>query len=295
MSQPAYTGNTNGLLGYPSDARLLLVNADDFGMYPSINEGIVQAIKGGIVRSTSLMMPCPGAPRAIQLLKEHPEMHVGVHLSVVRDIDDYYWGPLSPREKVSTLLDEGGNFYSTGRLSEMLAKARLDELGGEFRAQVEAMLAHGIVPTHLDWHCLLDGGRADVFDLTMALAREYGLAVRVMSQPTIDRVQSLGLPANDYAVLDSFALSLADKSARYAQLLRDLPVGLSEWAVHPSLGNAESQALDPNGWRVRRSDFDFLVSPEAREIIRAEGIILLSYEPLQKVWQGRMHKGSGER
>jgi YdjC-like protein len=106
MSQPAHIGDTNRLLGYPGDARLLLVNADDFGMYSSTNEGIIRACREGIVRSTSLMMPCPGAPRAIQLLKENPEIRIGVHLSVVRDIDHYSWGPLSPREKVSTLLDE---------------------------------------------------------------------------------------------------------------------------------------------------------------------------------------------
>jgi hypothetical protein len=70
-------------------------------------------------------------------------------------------------------------------------------------------------------------------------------------------------------------------------MLRELPVGLSEWAVHPSLGNAESQAIDPDGWQVRRTDFDFVMSPEAREIIQQEGIILLDYKPLQKIWQSR--------
>ena len=70
-------------------------------------------------------------------------------------------------------------------------------------------------------------------------------------------------------------------------MLRELPTGLNEWAVHPSLGNEESQAIDPGGWRVRRTDFDFLISPEAGEIIRQEGIILLNYQPLQKLWQGK--------
>jgi hypothetical protein len=54
-------------------------------------------------------------------------------------------------------------------------------------------------------------------------------------------------------------------------VVRDLPVGLSEWAVHPGLGNDESQAIDPDGWRVRRTDYEFLTSPEAREVIQEEG------------------------
>ena len=154
-------------------------------------------------------------------------------------------------------------------------------------AQVQEVLAAELQPTHLDWHILLNGGRADIFDLTLGLAKEYGLALRVMTHPLIDHVQSLGLPTVDYDVVDTYGWSLEDKSARYAHTLRELPVGLTEWAVHPSLGTPESQAVDPVSWRVRRADYDFLVSPTAREIIHEEGITLLSYEPLQKLWQAR--------
>src|SRR5204863_8748121 len=99
MSQP-HRVTTNALLGYPEDARLLLVNADDFGMYPAINEAVVRAFEAGLVRSTSLMAPCPGAPEAMRLLREHPGLPVGVHLSIVRDIASYRWGPLAPQEHV---------------------------------------------------------------------------------------------------------------------------------------------------------------------------------------------------
>ena len=278
---------TNELLGYPDDARLLLINADDFGMYRDINEAVVRAFKEGIVRSTSLMVPCPGASQAMQLLKENPDLRFGVHLSIIRDIDRYDWGLLSPEEKVPSLLDADGTFYRIGRMAELLDRARLDELEVEFRAQIEAVLAADLRPTHLDWHCLYNGGRADVFDMTFGLAKEYGLALRVDSQPFIDQVQRRGLPTADHDLLDSFALDVEGKSARYAAMLRAQPVGLTEWAVHPSLGGAESQVIDPTGWRVRRTDFDFLVSAQAREIVRQEGIILMGYEPLQKVWQGR--------
>ena len=83
------------------------------------------------------------------------------------------------------------------------------------------------------------------------------------------------------------SLDIVGKSARYAQMLRELPVGLSEWAVHPALGNAEMQAIEPESWQVRQTDFDFLISRQAREIIEQEGIVLLNYKPLQKVWQER--------
>ncbi|MEA2515869.1 MAG: hypothetical protein QOJ59_5358, partial [Thermomicrobiales bacterium] len=146
-------------------------------------------------------------------------------------------------------------------------------------------LSAKLKPTHLDWHCLYDGGRADVFDLTLGLAKEYGLALRVSAPALIEELQGQGLPTGDHDLMDSFRVDTVGKSARYAQMLRDLPVGLSEWAVHPSLGNAEAQAID-DAWPVRKADYEFLMSQEARDIVTEEGIILLDYRALQAVWSG---------
>jgi chitin disaccharide deacetylase len=90
-----------------------------------------------------------------------------------------------------------------------------------------------LTPSHLDWHCLADGGRDDIFDLTVALAAAYGLAVRAWLSPAWAKLRQWGLPAVDYEFLDSFRLDTDGKQARYASLLRGLPAGLSEWAVHP--------------------------------------------------------------
>jgi len=278
---------TNRLLGYPDDARLLIINADDFGRSHASNEATLRTLKEGVVSSTSLMVPCPWALHAMHLLSDHPDLAFGVHLTVICDLVQYRWGPLTSRDKVPSLIDETGFFYYVERIPEFLTQAKLSELEVEFRTQIEAVLAASLKPTHLDWHCLQNGGRADIFGLTVGLAKAYGLALRVHDRPVIETVQRQGLPTNDYDLLDSYALSSIEKSAHYAQMLRDLPVGLSEWAVHPGLGNAELQALEPESWQVRQADFDFLISRQAREIIAQEGIVLLSYKPLQKVWQER--------
>ncbi len=169
----------------------------------------------------------------------------------------------------------------------MLARASRGELELEFRAQIEAALAAGLAPTHLDWHCLYDGGRADVFDLTFALAREYGLALRVHAKPSVERVHRQGLPAADHGTLDSFRLTIDGKAARYVQMLRELPAGLGEWAVHPGSDDAQAREIDPDGWQVRATDFAFLISEEARDAVAREGIVLIGYEPLQKLWRKR--------
>ena len=168
-----------------------------------------------------------------------------------------------------------------------LAQVRLDQLEMEFRAQIEAVLAAGLTPTHLDWHSLRIGGRADIFDVMLRLAREYGLALRVAGQSWIEKVQSQGLPTNDYDFLDSYLLDSDDKSARYEQLLRELPAGLSEWAVHPGLDNAELLAIEGDSKHVRQLDYDFLMSQAAKDIVKEEGIILLDYRALQVVWSGK--------
>jgi hypothetical protein len=113
----------------------------------------------------------------------------------------------------------------------------------------------------------------------------YGLALRVMGQSWIEKVQSQALPTNDRDFLDSYGLDPVTKAARYAELLRQLPVGLSEWAVHPGLDNAELLAIDPGGARIRQADYDFFTSQQAKDIIKKEGIILLDYRPLQEVWR----------
>jgi len=169
-------GQTNRLLGYPVDARLLIINADDFGMCNAVNEAIFRTLKAGVVRSTSLMIPCPWALHAMHFLSDNPDIPFGVHLTAIYDAVDYGWGPVTSREKVSSLIDKTGYFYSPERIPAFLAQVELDQLEVEFRAQIEFVLTAKLKPTHLDWHSLRLDGKADIFDLMFRLALEYGLA-----------------------------------------------------------------------------------------------------------------------
>jgi predicted glycoside hydrolase/deacetylase ChbG (UPF0249 family) len=117
----------------------------------------------------------------------------------------------------------------------------------------------------------------------VALASEYGLAVRAWLEPARRKLRQQSLPVVDHEFLDSFRLDIDGKSARYAKLLHDLPAGLSEWAVHPALGDAQSQMIDP-GWRVRRTDYEFLTSPQASALLQDERIAVIDYKPIQQAW-----------
>jgi chitin disaccharide deacetylase len=277
----------NRLLGYPADARLLIINADDFGMCHAVNEAIIGSLQEGIVQSTTLMVPCPWALHAMHFLADQPEIPYGVHLTVISDWVDYRWRPVTSREKVPTLINKAGYFYNFEQMPEFLAQVKLDQLEMEFRAQIEVVLAAGLEPTHLDWHSLRLSGREDILALMLKLAREYGLALRVIGQSWIEKVQSQGLPTNDHDFLDSYLLDPVDKFATFTRLLRELPAGLSEWAVHPGLANSELLTIDSGGAHIRQADFDFLTSQRAKDVVKEEGIILLDYRALQEVWRKR--------
>ncbi|MFN8371686.1 MAG: polysaccharide deacetylase family protein [Anaerolineae bacterium] len=281
------TSATNRHLGYPDDARLLILNADDFGMCHAINEGILRCITQGVVRSTTLMVPCPWALHAMNQLRAHPEITFGIHLTAICDGVDYRWKPLTARDKVPSLVDETGYFYRFERMADLFAQVELAQLELEFRAQIETVLAAGLKPTHLDWHSLRLNARTEIPDLMFRLAREYGLALRMANAAMRAKVQQQGLPCVDYDFVDSYMLGTEDKAARYVQMLRELPEGLSEWAVHPGLDDPELLTIEPEGNHFRQLDVDFLTSAEAREVLQQEGITLLSYAPLQQVWQAR--------
>ena len=259
-------------------------------MCHAVNEAIVGTLQEGIVRSTSLMVPCPSALQATQFLADHPEIPFGVHLTAISDSAHNRWRPLTAREEAPSLLDDGlpgqaGYFYDFAHMREFLAQVRLDQLEREFRAQIEVVLAADLHPTHLDWHSLRISNRADIFDVMFRLAREYGLALRVFSRSVSESLQSRGFPTNDHDVLDSYLIDPVNKAARYAELLHELPAGLSEWAVHPGLDTPDFLAIEPAGDHIRQTDYDFLTSQAAQDIVRKEGLILLDYRALQAVWK----------
>jgi predicted glycoside hydrolase/deacetylase ChbG (UPF0249 family) len=275
------------LLGFAAGERVLIVNCDDFGMHDAINAAVVESIENGIASSCSLIVPCPAAANAIRLLRERPHIPFGIHLALIREVPENRWGPTADKADVRSLLDPQTNelyIDTPTQRAALLAEAKLSEVERELRAQIDAVVDAGLAPTHLDWHCLADGGRADIRDLAMALAEEYGLALRVWLDDGRRKVREQGKPAIDNPFVDSYSITLDDKAAAYERMLQNLPPGLNEWAVHPAQATGGWQRIEPPGWRVRQTDYAFLTSPRAHEIIDHEGITVIDYRPLQQAW-----------
>lgn len=289
----AVVPRANELLGYPDDARLLIVNADDFGMCHGQNLGAIRSITEGLVSSCSLMAPTPWFLHAAEFLRTHPEVSFAVHLTVVSEYRHYRWGPLAALGDVPSLIDDSGYFFGDDRFDHILKTADIGELETEFRAQIAAVLGLGLKPTHLDSHYGPHEQRQDIFDLVVSLAREFGLAVRAGSPDLVRGLLVQGLPAAEHGVLDSGRISPEAKAAVLAATLRELPAGLSEWALHPGIATDELRAVmaDPRVPGVtgtpegRQSDFDVAVSETAARIVAEEGITIIGYRELQEVWQ----------
>src|SRR5260370_19426989 len=137
-------------LGYPRDAKLLVVHADDLGAAHSINRAAIKALQSGLVSSASIMIPCPWLPEIAAYARAHPEADLGLHLTLTSEWSLYRWSPVLGRERVPSLLDSSGYLYPLE--SEATAQMDIKEVEAEIRAQIAPARALGIQPTHLDSH-----------------------------------------------------------------------------------------------------------------------------------------------
>ena len=275
---------TSELLGYPKDARLLIVNIDDYGLCYTANEAGINLLKKGAASSCTVMAPAPWGLHGVLLLKENREIECGVHLTAISEHARYRWRPLTSRERIPSLVDEEGYFFLETQQDQFTSQAEVSELEQEFRRQIEFVLGYGLPITHLDSHCNTHDSRDDFFAMTVRLAREYGLALRVHNEKYMEGLKKDNLPTIDYPDLDTFWLPVEGKFQTYLRLLKELPEGLSEWGIHPAYESAELRAITPE-WPVRASDDAFFNSEEFRQAMQSEGIILASYQLLQPYWK----------
>jgi predicted glycoside hydrolase/deacetylase ChbG (UPF0249 family) len=275
---------TTELLGYPKGTRLLILNIDDYGMCFSGNQSAIHTLEKGTASSCTIMMPAPWGMQGAALLKARPDIPHGVHLTTISEHKIYRWRPLSSPEIIPTLVDGQGFFPLETEKRALVLRADLNELEIEWRAQIECAYSYGLHPNQLDSHCNIHDSREDIFRMSIRLAREYGLALRVHEKDFMKVVKGIGYPVIDHPDLDSFDLPTIGKAEIYLKMLHELPEGLSEWAIHPARGTAELRTINPR-WRVRQADYSFFNSRECQQTIAAEGIKIITYEKLQPYWK----------
>lgn len=279
----------------------LIVNADDFGLHPLINAGIIKGHQEGFITSTSLMPSAPCWQEAVRLAKENPRLGIGVHLTLVGGVPS-----VLPKEKVSSLLDDDGLFlpdYVAFAKRYYSGAVRRSELEAELRAQLERALSCGVNITHIDSHQhthVLPG----INSLVLKLSNEYNIirvripkegyfftggfqtgVGRLIGRSGLSfcadmaalRADSLGLrhPQHFYGMLAGGHLN----AQLIANILRQLPEGVSEIMTHPGL---DSVALgEAFSWQYNwREELDAYLDAGNKALLKELGIEPVSFAAL---------------
>lgn len=279
----------------------LIVNADDFGLHPLINAGIIKGHQEGFITSTSLMPSAPCWQEAVRLAKENPRLGIGVHLTLVGSVPS-----VLPKEQVSSLLDDDGLFlpdYVAFAKRYYNGAVKKAELEAELRAQLERALSCGVNITHIDSHQhthVLPG----INSLVLKLSNEYNIIrVRIPKEGYLFtggfqtgvgrligrsglsfcadmaalRADSLGLrhPQHFYGMLAGGHLN----AQLIANILRQLPEGVSEIMTHPGL---DSAALGKAfSWQYHwREELDAYLDAGNKALLKELGIEPVSFAAL---------------
>ena len=277
-------------LGYPADAKLLIVHADDLGMSHSVNAATIKALETGLVNSGSIMVPCPWLSEIATYARANPQADLGLHLTLTSEWTQFRWGPVTSKDRVASLLDKDGYFRLTESEAAKFADPKEVEL--EIRAQIEKAKALGIVPTHLDSHMGTLYQSKELFDVFLRVAREYKLPVRVAkdwasraeyltsalgpNDVYIDRTLDInqGVPAQDWAKF-------------YSDALRKLEPGVTEVIIHLAYDDREMQGatFDHPNWGAawRQRDLEFFTSDAFRKLLEENKIKLITWREIGKL------------
>jgi predicted glycoside hydrolase/deacetylase ChbG (UPF0249 family) len=277
-------------LGYPRDAKLLIVHGDDLGMAHSVNAATIKAFETGLVNSGSIMVPCPWLSEIAAFARANPQADLGLHLTLTSEWTSFRWGPVSSRDRVSSLLDKDGYFRLTE--SEAAAQADPKQVEMEITAQIERARALGIQPTHLDSHMGTLYQNKALFEVFLRVARSQKLPVRVAKAwfTRADFLASTLTPEDVYIdrVLDiNPSVAPQDWAGFYSDALRKLEPGVTEVVIHLAYDDAEMRAATfnhPNwgaAWRQR--DFEFFTSDAFRKVLQENQIKLITWREIGKL------------
>lgn len=284
----------------------LIINADDLGWTDGVNRGILDAFRGGIVTSTSVLANGAAFAEAVKTAKSAPRLAVGVHLNLSDG------APTADRERVTSLLNDDGAF-ADGPEGLLLKRARgvlvLDEVEEEWDAQIQKVRDAGIRPTHLDGHKhvhMLPG----LFEIGLQLAKKHGIeAIRVSleesslrtalafgSQDRAGVVMKQGVQARGLKLLARSARKQAARmgiaTADYfcgiaqtgeltlkgvGQLLKNLPEGTTELMCHPGYADEALQKTETRLQASRQKELEILTDTRIRNLVASQGIRLIDY------------------
>jgi chitin disaccharide deacetylase len=278
-------------LGYSADARVLLVNADDFGMCHDQNQGVIDGLTRGVFTSSTILVTCPWFEEAAEFARSNPAADLGVHLTLTAEWDRYKWGPVLGRAAVPSLCDPGG--YLWQRVEQVYEHAKLDEAERELRAQIEKALAAGIDVTHLDNHMGTLHLNIRYHEIYARLADDYRLPIRLASRrrmrsegmgAILDKLDACGIVTPDHLVFQG-PPRVEETEPYWTNLIRNLKPGATEVLCHPAIARDELKHC-ANDAAQREADFRYFTSERVRSVLADAGVALAGYRKLRDLMRG---------
>lgn len=246
---------------------LLIVHADDLGLTHSVNSASLRALEKGVISSASVMVPCPGFTEIAECVRGRVDLDIGIHITLTSEWRHYRWGPVSPKDRVSSLCDGEGYLWQDTHSVEMYG--RLEEIEVEIRAQIDRALQFGIRPTHLDDHMFVLSQHPRLRPLYKTIADDYGLPARFVT-PDVRSLSCISRELSPAAWLQAYALAL-----------NSLKPGTSELIVHLGYMNPELEAvtIGHKAWGAewRQLDRDMVDSVTFGELLKRKGITLVGW------------------
>jgi len=231
------------------------------------------------------MVSCPWFPANAEYARNNPSADLGLHLTLTAEWKHYKWGPVAPREKVPSLVDENGFLYPD--VAPVVSKATVEDVETELRAQIERAKKFGIDPTHFDSHMGTLFAKPEFLKIYIELGREYKVPVLLISQITS---AFPGLTNEKDVLLDQvFIASPADykngMKEFYTKTLKSVQPGVSCLIIHTAFDDAEMQAVTIDhpdyGAAWRQADLDFFTSETCKRILQEEKIQLITWREIR--------------
>jgi predicted glycoside hydrolase/deacetylase ChbG (UPF0249 family) len=251
----------------------LVIRTDDIGMSHSVNMAMQQLVTTGLPVSVSVLFVCPWYQEAVEILKQHPNVSVGIHLALNSEWKNYRWGPVVGSAAVPSLVDANGYFFAS---AEALHEhnPNLGEVEQELRAQIDRALRSGLKIDYVDYHMGTATRYPEFRALTERLAQEYGLGMSEYFGEVEDAPQYAAAPA---VKLDSLVT-----------MINRLKPGLGLVVTHVGIDDAELGALLdmntdeplPNMSKNRQGELTALTSPRFSAALKARNVVLLTYRDL---------------
>ncbi len=281
-------------LGYSPDDRLLIINADDFGLNESVNQAVAELFRQSRITSTTVMVSAAGYQDALTLCRQQAGFSCGVHLSHTSDYTNDGSRPVSTPASIPSLIGRNSRFHPDR--DEFFEQALPEEAYCEAKAQIELALADGIDVTHIDSHEGALQLRPEFAEIYVRLAAEFRLPVRAGSRLLLKqmgilddwvgniRIRGIHVPDNlIYIPIDSFR-SYQEKEEYTSEVLTQLPTGITEIYFHPTLPDGAADDQPEESYRqVRQWDYRFLVSDRLRDIFQDKRIIFTDFRQLREL------------